>query len=700
MDEPSSPAELRLEDLLWLRDLSRRLVEDPHLAEDAVQDTVVAALTRGPRSARSLRAWLGSVLRNAVRQERRGRARRDERERRSGGPKTAPSTLEVVEELALHRRLVELVHALDEPYRTTLVHRYLHGKSPREIARAAGVPVKTVHTRIERGVSRLRERLDREYGGERGAWVALLAPMLDEKALGLGLGSLVIPMNVKPIALVLGAAVLGVLAYVPFSGSPASGSGVARPDSARSAEVEGSADSAGGATGEGPVERRSVGAPLAPAPVTASEPDPIVRVGGFVRELDGRPVPGLDLVFQPRRGDSFETGEPVARSAVDGSFSLTLPDRAGRLTVSTELYTALVRPYVDGAQPPVPPVVVVAPRREYSGRVVDTSGDPIANASVQATLPGGWLQAFQSDHGPVHLLLPLAQVRTGADGTFTLDAVGLVDGARLEAERDGFETSGVELPPSSSHGIELVLALGEAPARALFGVVRDSNGAPVEGAYVSLGWDSVLSDAAGRFALEVFPWQDVATLRAVKRGFVPAAHPFVAAQESRGTGPEDPIELFLGSDPPAIRGRVVDEGGDPVPGVCVWTPDTTYFGQASYERGDSSAYGVVTVEGLVTGQLDSTTRALETWTDEDGAPSRSAASRRSATPSWPSQPGSLAAADARRSSHAGDDDLESSSCGERENARRVAGRVVTRCGRAARPACGWPSGRQHGLGPP
>ena len=82
--------------------------------------------------------------------------------------------------------------------------RFLRGQTPRQIGRALDVPVKTMHTRIERGLAQLRGKLDREFGGDRGAWVVAFAPLIDRGGLSLGLGSLVIPMNMKLIAAGLG----------------------------------------------------------------------------------------------------------------------------------------------------------------------------------------------------------------------------------------------------------------------------------------------------------------------------------------------------------------------------------------------------------------------------------------------------------------------------------------------------------------
>jgi len=76
----------------------------------------------------------------------------------------------VIEELALHQRLVAAVHAAGRAYRTAIALRFLRGRAPHEIARELGVPVKTVHTRIERGIERLRARL----APDRDAWIVLL----------------------------------------------------------------------------------------------------------------------------------------------------------------------------------------------------------------------------------------------------------------------------------------------------------------------------------------------------------------------------------------------------------------------------------------------------------------------------------------------------------------------------------------------
>ena len=158
----------------WLRRLARSLVRDTHRADDAVQETL--ATTLGERGRRSPRAWLAKVLRNELRQDSRARSRRAFHEQRAARGGSAPSAHEVNERLELQRRLLAAVSALEEPYRATLVARFFDELPPRAIARRDGVPVRTVNTRLERGLAKLRARLDGEYGGGRTEWLQALAP--------------------------------------------------------------------------------------------------------------------------------------------------------------------------------------------------------------------------------------------------------------------------------------------------------------------------------------------------------------------------------------------------------------------------------------------------------------------------------------------------------------------------------------------
>ena len=87
-----------------------------------------------------------------------------------------PATDEVVAELEAHQRLMQAVHELDPRHREVLVLRFLRGLPPREIAQQLGLDAATVSNRIQTGLRRLRERLDRDEGG-RAAWMGWLLPL-------------------------------------------------------------------------------------------------------------------------------------------------------------------------------------------------------------------------------------------------------------------------------------------------------------------------------------------------------------------------------------------------------------------------------------------------------------------------------------------------------------------------------------------
>ena len=159
----------------FVRALAARLSVDGHEADDVAQEAWTRALERPPRTEERVRGWLARVAQNALRQ-----ARRAARVRRaaplSDHARRAPSTDELAAQVELNRRLAEAVFALQEPFRATLHQRYYCGLSAIEIARAEGLPVETVRTRIKRALAMLRARLDREYG-DRNTWCVLLAPL-------------------------------------------------------------------------------------------------------------------------------------------------------------------------------------------------------------------------------------------------------------------------------------------------------------------------------------------------------------------------------------------------------------------------------------------------------------------------------------------------------------------------------------------
>ena len=158
-----------------LRRLARSLLGNGADADDLVQDTFAASLA-SPRSDAGARPWLRATLRNLALLWRRTTMRRTARERLAAQAErqTACDPAAIAAQSELLRCVVTAVHELEEPFRSVVVLRFWRGLLPEAIARELGVPHNTVRSRLQRGLERLRARLDGRHG-ERAKWSAPLA---------------------------------------------------------------------------------------------------------------------------------------------------------------------------------------------------------------------------------------------------------------------------------------------------------------------------------------------------------------------------------------------------------------------------------------------------------------------------------------------------------------------------------------------
>jgi RNA polymerase sigma factor (sigma-70 family) len=323
---PDHPEAL-LRETAWLRALARTLLQDPHLADDAVQDTCMAALTSGPRSADSRRPWLATVLRNFALRAQLRRSNRAARERACARAEALPSAADLVERISAQRGVVDAVLALDEPLRRTILLRYFEDLPPRVIARELGVPVNTVRTRLQRGLLILRARLDREHGS-RAAWAALLvprpaAPVAAVATSVAGVVSGVLFMStahklaLAGVAIVVAATAFAVWQpWVPVAAEPGArdalaAGGVAADPAA--ASVPTSAPAAA-------TESRRVAVAAARA---ADAPPMVTLVGQLVEEQSSQPVVGAQVTLAHRFARSRDELHAVSDAA--GRFAVELP---------------------------------------------------------------------------------------------------------------------------------------------------------------------------------------------------------------------------------------------------------------------------------------------------------------------------------------------------------------------------------------
>lgn len=140
-----------LAELGWLQQLARELAADPELAADAVQDTCALALQHGGGVAHP-RAWLATVLRNCLRLAARGQRASERRQNAAARPEATAATAELVQRAELQQRLIAAVMTLPAQHRDAVLLRFFDGLPPRAIAERTGVPVATVHSRLQRAL--------------------------------------------------------------------------------------------------------------------------------------------------------------------------------------------------------------------------------------------------------------------------------------------------------------------------------------------------------------------------------------------------------------------------------------------------------------------------------------------------------------------------------------------------------------------
>jgi RNA polymerase sigma-70 factor (ECF subfamily) len=358
------PAEL-LAHVHWVRRLARALVRDAHLAEDLAQETLRVTLEQPEGrvgGGAALRAWLQRVARRLALDRFRADASRVARERAVAPHEpSGEAVFEVVARSQRQRRVVDAVHELAEPYRSTILYRYFDELPTREIARRMEVSGEVVRKRLERGLAQLRERLDRDFGTDTRSWAALLLTWP---------GVVAVTLKTK-FALSAALALAAALTWKTLVDAPTRGAPEGAPRVAASAAPEGASAVAAAATaeGDGAAQRRPESAPPRNGVVAASGGVRVRVVGP-----QGAPLTSGRLACawfeeaefgSPERARQFEVAIAGAATDVD------LP-RGAR---SCELRASVA------GQPPSPRVIVTelshdGARREVTIAVGDRPDEP------------------------------------------------------------------------------------------------------------------------------------------------------------------------------------------------------------------------------------------------------------------------------------------------------------------------------------
>lgn len=148
-----------------LLSIAMGLLNDPHEAEDVVQDVFVS-FARGAGDFRlrgSLKAYLAASVVNRVRD--RARRERVRQGQRDGSSATLLDLCEPDERLVYDercRRLAEALAQLPCEQREVIVLKVKDGMKLKDIARLQGVSIGTVHGRYRYGLDKLRTLLNGE----------------------------------------------------------------------------------------------------------------------------------------------------------------------------------------------------------------------------------------------------------------------------------------------------------------------------------------------------------------------------------------------------------------------------------------------------------------------------------------------------------------------------------------------------------
>ena len=131
-----------------------------HHAADLTQQTFLLWATKGHqlRDASKVRSWLFTTLHREFLRLVRHDARHPQIDLDSTEPEVPSVEPEAWTQLD-GRKVLEVLHSLEEPFRAPLLLFYLEDLPYREIAEALGVPIGTIMSRLSRGKLLLRQRL-------------------------------------------------------------------------------------------------------------------------------------------------------------------------------------------------------------------------------------------------------------------------------------------------------------------------------------------------------------------------------------------------------------------------------------------------------------------------------------------------------------------------------------------------------------
>lgn len=571
-----------------LRRIARGILLEPSLADDAVQETWLAALRARRDDANTSRAhagspgWLTEAVRRIANGMRRGAARRARRERDGARNEALEPAADTAARVELLRTLLDALQALEEPYRTAVQLRPVDDLAPREIAARLDVPVETARTRVKRGIGELRRVLDARHTSRRDEFLAALGPLagLGGGAWTIGgsstLGGVLVATKVK-LALAAVIVACGAVGLWWLGSRAGSSRGELTTSRDEGSALAADADRARTPESTPPVGRELSRAPSTSFERTASVRDAAWRVRARVLDRDEKPIANVAVhasVTSGYDGLGERLHDSTLRSGADGALEIELAQPTTAVRVAFEsasadhLAASASALVLRGESPAKELVLMLSPLdARVRGTVVDESGAPIGFARV-----AGRAGAVTTDGG----------------GRFELRATSQAKSEALYAVAPGFGEATVVVHTLGRTRIDDVVVTLE-PGLALRGRVVDEDHRPIAGAEVDpLGGrrESARTADDGSFTLDGFaPTTDWCTVRIRAAGFA-----FTRVTYRDGRPPEEEVEIVLerGVD---VIGRCVDESGAPVAGAAIATGETPHeFGAVVATSGDDGSF--------------------------------------------------------------------------------------------------------------
>jgi hypothetical protein len=297
---------------------------------------------------------------------------------------------------------------------------------------------------------------------------------------------------------------------------------------------------------------------------------PSAPIRGVVTNEAGQPIVGASIRAEPRGADvaftfSFESGP--AASGPDGAFQVeeALYGYPTRLTAEAAGHATSVLdlPPLEADMPVDPVHLVLSKGRRVLGSVVDTAGNPVAEAQVSLLWP--------TDPSDFRSMLDTPAGATVSDdqGAFALPPTGPGEYQVRVSHSDyaDRQPSRVVVPAGESDFDlgDLTLAAGGT----IHGIVTGPDGEPVGRATIQArerrragsATRTATTDADGEFRLDGFS-SDLADLGVRASGYPLHVQPNVGVNQA------DPVRIEL-QPGAAVTGRVLDGGGNGVAGVPV-----------------------------------------------------------------------------------------------------------------------------------